>query len=172
MQTVFRNLQILSLMCKERSTLHTRKPSWWFTVKLSVVWSDNPHWGDITCLLTWYVLRSSVVWALGFIASIHKKVFGISFLIHYYQLIDLPIYIYTADVAECYRGKRLYWWCSVSKVWDRIPSRKNKKLSSQKSNSNTVRFNIQTYINTHAFSLKSSGGIYRIVGICLKIPQG
>jgi hypothetical protein len=38
------------------------------------------------------------------------------------------------------------WYCGVSMVWAQIPSREEENLTAQKSNSNTVWFNFQTYI--------------------------
>ena len=38
------------------------------------------------------------------------------------------------------------WCCSVSMVWVQIPSREEQNLTALKSNSNTVWFNFQTYI--------------------------
>ena len=38
------------------------------------------------------------------------------------------------------------WCCSVSMVWVQMPSREEQNLTALKSNSNTVRFNFQTYI--------------------------
>ena len=43
------------------------------------------------------------------------------------------------------------WCCSVSIVWVQIPSRKNKNLSAQRSNSNTFWLNFQTYIFISSF---------------------
>ena len=38
------------------------------------------------------------------------------------------------------------WWCILSMVWVQIPSREEQTFDTQKSNSNTVWFNFQTYI--------------------------
>ena len=53
------------------------------------------------------------------------------------------------DVVEWSRAldvRLSEWGCSVSMVWDQIPSREEKNLTALKSNSNTVWFNFQTYI--------------------------
>ena len=43
------------------------------------------------------------------------------------------------------------WCCSVSMVEVQIPSREEQNLTAQKSNSNSVWFNFQTYIYTFVF---------------------
>jgi hypothetical protein len=62
---------------------------------------------------------------------------------------SLKLHFYGADVVEWHRALdiRLSDWCrSVSMVWVQIPSREEQNLTGQKSNSNTVWFNFQTYI--------------------------
>ena len=62
----------------------------------------------------------------------------------------LKLYFYIADVVEWHRTLdiSLSDWCySVSMVWVQIPLREEQKnLSAQRSNSNTVWFNFQTYV--------------------------
>ena len=56
--------------------------------------------------------------------------------------------IYIADVVEWSRALDIRlsdWCCSVSMVF-KFRGEKNKNLSVQRSNSNTVWFNFQTYI--------------------------
>ena len=53
------------------------------------------------------------------------------------------------DVVEWCRAldvRLSEWWCILSMVWVQIPSREEQKFDTQKSNSNTVWFNFQTYI--------------------------
>jgi hypothetical protein len=61
----------------------------------------------------------------------------------------LKLHFYGADVVEWSRALDISlsdWCCSVSMVWAQIPSREEQNLIAQKSNSNTVWFNFQTYI--------------------------
>jgi hypothetical protein len=61
----------------------------------------------------------------------------------------LKLHFYGADVVEWSRALDIMlsdWCCSVSMVWAQIPSREEQNLIAQKSNSNTVWFNFQTYI--------------------------
>jgi hypothetical protein len=61
----------------------------------------------------------------------------------------LKIHFYGAHVVEWYMAldiKLIDWCCFVSMVWAQIPSREEQHLTAQKSNSNTVWFNFQTYI--------------------------
>ena len=67
----------------------------------------------------------------------------------FYGLTVLLIYIYRVDVVEWCRAldvRLSEWWCILSMVWVQIPSREEQKFDTQKSNSNTVWFNFQTYI--------------------------
>jgi hypothetical protein len=62
---------------------------------------------------------------------------------------QLKLHFYGADVVEWSRALDISlsdWCCSVSMVWAQIPSREEQHLIAQKSNSNTVWFNFQTYI--------------------------
>jgi hypothetical protein len=61
----------------------------------------------------------------------------------------LKLHFYGADVVEWSMALDISlsdWCCSVSMVWAQIPSREEQNLIAQKSNSNTVWFNFQTYI--------------------------
>jgi hypothetical protein len=61
----------------------------------------------------------------------------------------LKPHFYGANVVEWSRALDIRlsdWCCSVSKVWAQIPSREEKNLIAQISNSNIVWFNFQTYI--------------------------
>jgi hypothetical protein len=61
----------------------------------------------------------------------------------------LKLHFYGADVIEWSRALDISlsdWCCSESMVWAQIPSREEQNLIAQKSNSNTVWFNFQTYI--------------------------
>jgi hypothetical protein len=61
----------------------------------------------------------------------------------------LKLHFYGADVVEWSRALDIRlsdWCCSVSMVWAKIPSREEQNLIPQKSNSNIVWFNFQTYI--------------------------
>ena len=61
----------------------------------------------------------------------------------------LKLHFYGADVVEWSRALDIRlsdWCCSVSMVWVQIRRGKNKNLTAQRSNSNTVWFNFQTYI--------------------------
>ena len=77
----------------------------------------------------------------------------------------LKLYFYIADVVEWSRALDIRlndWCCSISMVWVQIQSREEKKLSTQRSNSNTVWFNSQTiYINwlMHEFHEKNNLGM-------------
>jgi hypothetical protein len=60
----------------------------------------------------------------------------------------LKLYFNIADVVEWSRALDIRlndWCCSVSMVWVQIPSRGEQNLTAQKSNSNTLWFNFQTY---------------------------
>jgi len=60
----------------------------------------------------------------------------------------LKLYLYITDVVDWARAldKRLGdWCCSVSLLGVQIPSREEQHLPVQRSNSNTVGFNLQTY---------------------------
>ena len=68
----------------------------------------------------------------------------------------LKLHLYGADVIEWSRALDIRlrdWCCSVSMVWAQIPSREEQNLIAQKSNSNTVWFNFQTYIVYIIFSI-------------------
>ena len=59
----------------------------------------------------------------------------------------LKLLLKGVDVVEWYRAldvRLSEWCCSVSMVWVQIPSREEQKFD--RSNSNTVWFNFQTYI--------------------------
>ena len=61
----------------------------------------------------------------------------------------LKLYFYIADVAEWSRALDLRLsdgCCSVSMMRVQIPSREEKNLTAQRSNSNTGWFNVQMYI--------------------------
>jgi hypothetical protein len=61
----------------------------------------------------------------------------------------LKLHFYGADVVEWSRALDIRlndWCCSISMVWALIPSREEQNLIAQKSNSNIVWFNFQTYI--------------------------
>ena len=65
----------------------------------------------------------------------------------------LKLYFNIADVVEWSRALDIRlsdWCCSVSMMWVQIPLREEQNLSAQRSNSNTVWFNFQTYIYIHA----------------------
>jgi hypothetical protein len=68
----------------------------------------------------------------------------------------LKLHLYGADVIEWSRALDIRlrdWCCSVSMVWAQMPSREEQNLIAQKSNSNTVWFNFQTYIVYIIFSI-------------------
>jgi hypothetical protein len=68
----------------------------------------------------------------------------------------LKLHLYGADVIEWSRALDIRlsdWCCSVSLVWAQIPSWEEQNLRAQKSNSNTVWFNFQTYIVYIIFSI-------------------
>jgi hypothetical protein len=84
------------------------------------------------------------------------------------------------DVVEWSRAldvRLSEWGCSVSMVWDQIPSREEKNLTALKSNSNTVWFNFQTYIIfsvnlVSLVTLRSSGtdilyGCHLLLDVCI-----
>jgi hypothetical protein len=61
----------------------------------------------------------------------------------------LKLHFYGADVVKWSTTIDIRlsdWCCSVSMVWAQISRGKNTNLTAQKSNSNTVWFNFQTYI--------------------------
>ena len=61
----------------------------------------------------------------------------------------LKLHFYGADVVELSRALDIRlsdWCCSVSMVWAQISSRKEQNVTAQKSNSNTLWFNFDTYI--------------------------
>jgi hypothetical protein len=61
----------------------------------------------------------------------------------------LKLHFYGEVVVEWCRALDLMlrdWCCSVSMVWAQVPSREEHNLTAQKSNSNTVWFNFETYI--------------------------
>ena len=69
----------------------------------------------------------------------------------------LKLYFYIADVVEWHRALdiSLSDWCySISMVWFQIPLREEQKLSAQRSNSNTVWFNFQTYMYIYIYILR------------------
>ena len=79
------------------------------------------------------------------------------------------IYIYIADVVEWSRALDIRlsdWCCSVSMVWVQIPSREEQQFvcTAQRSNSNTVWFNFQTYIYDITFLLSVPSKIF----VCLR----
>ena len=58
------------------------------------------------------------------------------------------------DVVEWSRAldvRLSEWCCSVSMVWVQIPSREEQNLTALKSNSNTVWFNLQTFIYIYIY---------------------
>ena len=69
------------------------------------------------------------------------------------------------------------WCCSVSMVWDQIPSSEEQIFDSSKSNSNTAWFNFQTYITfsinlVSLVTLRSSGtdmlyGCHLLLDVCI-----
>ena len=67
----------------------------------------------------------------------------------------LKLHFYGADVVEWSWALDIRlsdWCCSVSMVWAQIPSREEQILIAQKSNSKTVWFNFQTYIEYLVFT--------------------
>jgi hypothetical protein len=61
----------------------------------------------------------------------------------------LQLQFYGADVVEWSRALDIRlsdWCCSVSMVWAQILSREEQNVTAQKSNSNIVWFNFETYI--------------------------
>ena len=61
----------------------------------------------------------------------------------------LKLHFHGVDVVEWSRALEIRlsdWCCSVSNVWAQISSKEEQNLTAQKSNSNTVRFNFETYI--------------------------
>jgi hypothetical protein len=61
----------------------------------------------------------------------------------------LKLHFYGADVIKWSRALDIRlsdWCCSISMVWTQIPSREEQNLIAQKSISNIVWFNFQTYI--------------------------
>jgi hypothetical protein len=48
------------------------------------------------------------------------------------------------------------WCCSVSMVWIKILSRENTNLSTEKSHSNTIGLNFQTYINMFTWNIQQA----------------
>jgi hypothetical protein len=70
---------------------------------------------------------------------------------------SIYIYIQGVDVVEWSRAldvRLSEWCCSVTMVWVQIPSREKKNLTALKSNSNTVWFNVQTYIYIYIYIYK------------------
>ena len=91
-----------------------------------------------------------------YICTIHTRLYTCLMSIYRFSSRDkvtlrlLKLHFYGADVVEWSRTPDIGlsdWCCSVSMVCEFKPSRgKNKNLTAQKYNSNTVWFNFQTYI--------------------------
>ena len=61
----------------------------------------------------------------------------------------LKLHFYWADVIEWSSALDIRlsdWCCSVSNVWAQISSKEEQNLTAQKSNSNTISLNFETYI--------------------------
>jgi hypothetical protein len=83
----------------------------------------------------------------------------------------LKILFQGVDVVEWSRAldvRLIEWYCSASMVWVQIPSKEEQILIALKSNSNTVWFNLQTYMifsfNLVSFVTLRSSATYVLYG--------
>ena len=83
----------------------------------------------------------------------------------------LKILFQGVDVVEWSRAldvRLIEWYCSASMVWVQIPSKEEQILIALKSNSNTVWFNLQTYMifsfNLVSFVTLRSSATYILYG--------
>jgi hypothetical protein len=106
-------LTVYTFVC----TIYTRLDTYFI---LSQMWPLN------TCL----TVLNIIIW---------QRSSSAIFNILYRMMRNLDFYI--ADVVEWSRAldiRRSDWCCSVSMVWDQIPSRKNKQLTAQRINTSAI----------------------------------
>ena len=124
---------------------------------------------------------------IKYICTIYTRLDTCLIYISRYSLRDkdtlwqMKLHFVGVDVVEWSRAleiRLIDWCCSVSNVWAQISSKEEQNLTAQKSNSNTVWFNFQTYIissiNLVSFkvTLRSSGtdilyGCYLLLDVCI-----
>ena len=107
----------------------------------------------------WVTLLSS--YNIKYTCTIYTRLYTCLMSISRCSLIDkvtlriLKLHFHGVDVVEWSGALNIRlsdWCCSVSMVLTHFPSREEEHLTAQKSNSNTVWFNFQTYIYYMVFT--------------------